>query len=722
MIVSKLPLNGDKLNLLAAYPALTPIIAQSWPTNQTIESACVLKDPRVEIAYLNGCVPRFHSARYSNSKFCDLFVPQPKVLGVHHDTLTLSGFKEINEHHIILLEALEWTKTSISKLIIESNNFEVAEYFVMHLKTPSIKISNEPYDCIDYKTLQLSELVEKYPKLFECEELDIHGEIVGNVNDLVKNFSKFTPIIKFGRMDSYYNSAFVTVFDVASFLKKLKDGVKWEENNEGIDSLDRLKRWAFHIYYDAYSAKNSARKRRKYDEDMLHKFMMIDDSNVTSNRRAVLRKKNEESLSSSISDSYWKMLPTEMQIEIISKLQHNSCRLNLLVAYPGLLSHVLQTWRFSSENLSKCVLADPQIELEYDACKKIFYSVGYAQGRYCELKTPDPKLFGEQIPSLNIIGCQDFDQTHAGLLKAFTQTNTTVKKLSMESSGYNIVHEYVKELKPRNIYINLYSELEDEDDIVNNMSLAKLWNAYPHILDCDKLVVDGPITSDYDSLLKIFVHFPAKMVLGQSTGIFDRSFIAVAEMDRFLKYLTSKNWEVNSLEMVALERMTNWIFHLNCNKTGGEYEPPSKKRKCDKCNGHLLHQKLGVNEDDVKLLHKYNTCQLLSYPLKITSGDKVIHITAYEEFSQNNCHRVIQLTSSTTRRIDSDGASSISNGSCRCVPPLDSDSDSEDLSSSSSDDGLTDDDDDGDASDTADSEEDEFDDYGEISFSEGEDE
>ena len=54
-------------------------------------------------------------------------------------------------------------------------------------------------------------------------------------------------------------------------------------------------------------------------------------------------------------------------------------------------------------------------------------------------------------------------------------------------------------------------------------------------IQCDKLVVDGPITSDYDSLLRIFVHFPAKMVLGQSTGIFDRSFIAVAEMDRFLK-------------------------------------------------------------------------------------------------------------------------------------------------------------------------------------------
>ena len=38
-----------------------------------------------------------------------------------------------------------------------------------NLKTPCIKISNEPYDCIDYKTLQLSELVEKYPKLFEVK-------------------------------------------------------------------------------------------------------------------------------------------------------------------------------------------------------------------------------------------------------------------------------------------------------------------------------------------------------------------------------------------------------------------------------------------------------------------------------------------------------------------------------------------------------------------------
>ena len=56
------------------------------------------------------------------------------------------------------------------------------------------------------------------------------------------------------------------------------------------------------------------------------------------------------------------------------------------------------------------------------------------------------------------------------------------------------------------------------------------------------------------------------------------------------------------------------------------------------------------------------------------------------------------------------------------VPPLDSDS--EDLSSSSSDDELSDEneDDDGDTNDTTDSEEDEFDDYGEISFSEGEDE
>ena len=47
----------------------------------------------------------------------------------------------------------------------------------------------------------------------------------------------------------------------------------------------------------------------------------------------------------------------------------------------------------------------------------------------------------------------------------------------------SLLFNYFQELKPRNIYINLYSDMEEEDDIVNNMSLAKLWNSYPHILD-----------------------------------------------------------------------------------------------------------------------------------------------------------------------------------------------------------------------------------------------
>lgn len=47
----------------------------------------------------------------------------------------------------------------------------------------------------------------------------------------------------------------------------------------------------------------------------------------------------------------------------------------------------------------------------------------------------------------------------------------------------SLLFNYFQELKPRNIYINLYSDMEEEDDIVNNMSLAKLWDSYPRILD-----------------------------------------------------------------------------------------------------------------------------------------------------------------------------------------------------------------------------------------------
>ncbi|PAV56979.1 hypothetical protein WR25_16745 [Diploscapter pachys] len=232
--------NGDKLNLLCAYPDLLSVISESYP-HDSPNTANGGKDTETE-------PPDIYIKYLSKEKmFCDEMAgffgsrQPPKIFGLKHNRVVLTDLDSESKHTSILLGALESTSTTARKLCFDVNeaDFQLSLDFAKVLKSSCLQLTFR----YNKKGTTLNELVEAFPALFELNELSVLGPVNADGDSLFRHLSKFPPSLCFN------NTSFLHDGHVVKFLRTLVS-TKFEEGSPAAASLKRIVNWTFDISYE----------------------------------------------------------------------------------------------------------------------------------------------------------------------------------------------------------------------------------------------------------------------------------------------------------------------------------------------------------------------------------------------------------------------------------------------------------------------------------------
>ncbi|PAV69447.1 hypothetical protein WR25_09049 [Diploscapter pachys] len=234
--------DGDKLNLLCAYPDLLSVISESYPHDNP-NAANGGKGTEVEptgiyIKYVPFQSSKKKMFRDSMARFLDSRQPR-RIFGLKYNNIVLTDLDSESKHTAILLDALESTSSTTRKLCFNTNeaDFQLSLDFVKVLKPSRLQLTfyyNE-------KWTTLNELVEAFPALFELNELYVSGPVHADSDSLLNHLSKFPPSLCF-----YYN--FLHDGHVVKFFRTLVS-TRFEEESPAAIALKRIVNWTFQISY-----------------------------------------------------------------------------------------------------------------------------------------------------------------------------------------------------------------------------------------------------------------------------------------------------------------------------------------------------------------------------------------------------------------------------------------------------------------------------------------
>ncbi|PAV87500.1 hypothetical protein WR25_18628 [Diploscapter pachys] len=316
-------------------------------------------------------------------------------------------------------------------------------------------------------------------------------------------------------------------------------------------------------------------------------------------------KQSGEELSACLGGTYWSRLPVEMQIEIVKqKSLNDDDRLNLLCAYPDLLSVISESYPHDNPNAANggegTEAEPPKIYIKYSSEKKMFYD---QMARTYGSRQPH-RIFGLEH---NRVVFRDLDSESkhtAILLDALKSTSTTTRKL--------------------------YCSGTNKADFLLSFAFAKL----------NKLTVFGFVHADDDSLLSHLSKFPPS--LGFNNTSFPH-FLHDGHVVKFLRTLVSTKFEEGSPAANALKRIVNWTFQMNYET---ETEEEATTNRC-KLLSELVADIIAPNSEIVNLDAAMGAIERRIFELRLAVGDEQHVIYVKEEVEHLHGYRAIQLANQT---------------------------------------------------------------------------
>ncbi|PAV75563.1 hypothetical protein WR25_11254 [Diploscapter pachys] len=385
-------------------------------------------------------------------------------------------------------------------------------------------------------------------------------------------------------------------------------------------------------------------------------------------------KQSGEELSACLGGTYWSRLPVEMQIEIVKQENlDDGDKLNLLCAYPELLSVISKSYPHDNANEGKDTETEPpDIHINYSSEKKMF-SVEMAE--FSDSRQP-PRIFGLKH-NLVVLTNLDSERKHAAvLLNALELTSTTTRKFDFGANevDFQLLLAFVKVLKPSSLEL-------DFDNNEKWTTLNELIEAAPALFELNGLIVHGPVHADDDSLLSHLPKFPPSLCFNNSLSrILPEEFLYVGHVVKFLRTLVSTKFEEGSPAAIALKRIVNWTFEI-------KYETETGKGATT--NGYKLLSELAAD-----IIPPGSENKRRIFKLRLAVGDEQHVIYVKEEIDNRHEFRLIQLANQTSdfcTTLDSP-TSSITSDTDEQMFSSDGDSDSDMVDSDEEGDEFMDDD------------------------------
>ncbi|PAV87878.1 hypothetical protein WR25_08655 [Diploscapter pachys] len=244
--------DGNKLNLLCAYPELLSVISKSYPHDNP-NAANGGKD--TEAKPPSGIYIRYVSFQSSKKKMfygrmTEFFGSrQPhRIIGLKYDEVVLVTLDSKSKHTATLLDALESTSTTTRKLYFDANevDFQLVLAFVKVLKPSYLQLDFS----FNEQGITFNELAEAFPALFELNELNMCVPIHADGDSLLSHFSKFPPSLCFDNACPFTPfEGFLHIGDIVKFLRTLVS-TKFEEGSPAAVALKRIVNWKFEMSYE----------------------------------------------------------------------------------------------------------------------------------------------------------------------------------------------------------------------------------------------------------------------------------------------------------------------------------------------------------------------------------------------------------------------------------------------------------------------------------------
>ncbi|PAV57331.1 hypothetical protein WR25_13731 isoform A [Diploscapter pachys] len=234
--------NGDKLNLLCAYPELLSVMSESYPHDNPKAAnggEGTETTPFLDIYIKYSSMEKL----FYGDQMAGVFVLRqpPRIFGLKHNRVVLTDLDSESKHTAILLGALESTSTTTKKLCFNMNelDFQLSLDFVKVLKPSCLQLTF--YRNVKWTTL--NELAEAFPALFELNELYVSGPMHADGDSLLSHFPKFPPSLCFN------NTSFLHDGHVVKFFRTLVS-TKFEEGSPAAIALKRIVNWTFEMNYE----------------------------------------------------------------------------------------------------------------------------------------------------------------------------------------------------------------------------------------------------------------------------------------------------------------------------------------------------------------------------------------------------------------------------------------------------------------------------------------
>ncbi|PAV60178.1 hypothetical protein WR25_18517 [Diploscapter pachys] len=336
-------------------------------------------------------------------------------------------------------------------------------------------------------------------------------------------------------------------------------------------------------------------------------------------------KQSGEELSAYLKGTYWSRLPVEMQVEIVKQENlNNGDKLNLLCAYPDLLSAISDSYPHDNSNAANggkgTVAESSSIHINYLSKEKMFESVCSRQPH---------RIFGLKH-NLVVLANLDSKSKHTAiLLDALKSTSTTTRKLycsDTNKADFLLLLAFVKVLKPSCLQLTFYHNEKWS-------TLNELVETFPALFEVNELLVRGPVHADGDSLLSHLSKFPPSLCFNNT------SFLHDGHVVKFLRALVSTKFEEGSPAATALKRIVNWTFQMN-------YETDIKEGETR--NGYKLLSELVPDiippySEIMNLISLTGTFERRIFELHLSVGNEQHVIYIKEEIDNVDKYKIIQL-------------------------------------------------------------------------------
>ncbi|PAV56419.1 hypothetical protein WR25_09727 [Diploscapter pachys] len=342
-------------------------------------------------------------------------------------------------------------------------------------------------------------------------------------------------------------------------------------------------------------------------------------------------KQSEEELSGCLKGTNWNTLPNEVRIEIIKQEDvDDGDKLNLLCAYPGLLSVISEFHPHNNANGGRGTEAEPssKIHIKYSPEEKMFYDEAT---KFLDSRQPR-RIFGLKHDEVMLIDLDSKSEHAAILLDALKSTSTTTRKLYfvMNEVDFQLSLDFVEVLRP--VYLRLDFNTNEKWSTLNEVV-----EAFPDLFKLNELTMLGPVHADGDSLLSHFPKFPPSLCFTNTSFLTTlEGFLHVGHVVKFLKTLVSTKFEKGGPAANALKRIVNWTFETYRTETeeGGT---------TDDCK-LLVELVKGIPPNSIVNLDSETGAverRIFELHLTVSDGQHVIYVK--EEVSHRHKEKAIQL-------------------------------------------------------------------------------